>query len=289
MSSDKEGLKNKCAIVIPIHPKHYDNYGKSIVEQLSNEDCDADLYFVFSNQQDKNNFKHGNSKTKSIVLTDYLSGELMGMVRKKKSWVSVKKLIGLRELYLNYEYITCIDSEVLFLKKNNFYEMMKNVDEKRKILVSEINAKKRETLKNIIKGSSITQDVGCVEKIKKMTNNYNYYSWWNNVPVYSCGDLGNYFNFIGLNRIRNFIKRINWFFFENISYNYYCVLNRNFEIVVDKRIDNSIESTNSTIIEDIDKNVLKLSWVPNKAFKQNNDYYKNNDFYIVYHLDIDRR
>lgn len=33
---------------------------------------------------------------------------------------------------------------------------------------------------------------------------------------------------------------------------------------------------------------IKLYWVANKSFKQNKQYYKNNNFYLVYHMDLDR-
>jgi hypothetical protein len=42
--------QHKCAFVIPLHPKHY-NHGYTIAKELAG--TDADLYFVFSTEEDK--------------------------------------------------------------------------------------------------------------------------------------------------------------------------------------------------------------------------------------------
>ncbi len=282
----KNNEKNKCAFAIPIHPKHYE-YGKKIVQELSNNDCDADLYFIFTNETDKNNFKYFDTKTKSILLTDYLNDDQLKIVEKNRSWVSIKKLIALHVLNEDYDYITCIDSEILFLKNNNFYEMMKNTYDQKKILGTFVN---RDGEINIIKTSAITKNNEDQDEIKKMTKDYTIYTWWNNIPVYKSTDIDHFFDFIGfdVNQLDDFLNKIDFFYFENLSYNYYCLLKNNFEIILDQSIHISLEYANSKIIENINEHVLKVYWVPNKAYKQNNDYYKNNDFYIVYHLDIDR-
>ncbi len=276
--------KNKCAIVIPIHPKHYE-YGKNIVESLSNDNCDADLYFVFTNEEDKNNFKYLNKKVKSIILNEHVDDNLMKNIEKNGSWVSTKKLIALKTLYNKYEYITCIDSEIIFLKNNNFYNMMKEVYEQKKILGAKINT---DELKNIIKNSSIAKNQEDEEKIKKITNDYTIYTWWNNVPVYKSDDIEDFFNFIGFDNLEEFLKRINWYYFENLSYNYYCLVKRGFELIIEETINTSIEHCDSSIVENINNKILKLFWVPNKSYKKNKDYYDKNDFYIVYHMDLDR-
>jgi hypothetical protein len=278
--------KNKCAIVIPIHPKHYE-YGKNIIKSLENDDCDADLFFVFTNDEDKNNFEYFDKKTKSIILSDYLNKDQIKMVEKNGSWVSIKKLVALEILYEDYEYIICIDSEIIFLQNKNFYEMMENTYEQKKILGTLVS---EEGIINIIKNSSITKNLGDNNKIKEKTNNYMIYTWWNNVPVYKSEDINDFFDFIGfdIDNLNDFLNKINALYFENLSYNYYCLVKNDFELVVDKNIKISLEHCDSKTIENINENKLKLFWVPNKAYKENNDYYKNNDFYIVYHMDIDR-
>jgi hypothetical protein len=115
---------NKCAFVIPLHSKHF-NYGYYIINELQNSD--ADLYFVFTNIEDKNNFYK--ELKEDIILNFLLLSDFtdIKIIEEKRSFVPIKKLYALSILYKKYDYISCVDSEIKFLRKNGFYQIMKNI------------------------------------------------------------------------------------------------------------------------------------------------------------------
>ncbi len=70
-----------------------------------------------------------------------------------------------------------------------------------------------------------------------------------------------------------------------MTYNFFCVLFHNYEL---KFIDNcyhSLEFANTDLVQYTNENLTKLYWVNNRAYNQNQDYYHNNNFLIVFHLD----
>ena len=75
---------NKCAFIIPLHPKHF-NYGYYIINQLQNSD--ADLYFVFTNIEDKDNFYK--ELKEDIILNFLLLSDFtdIKIVEEKRSFV----------------------------------------------------------------------------------------------------------------------------------------------------------------------------------------------------------
>jgi hypothetical protein len=71
----------------------------------------------------------------------------------------------------------------------------------------------------------------------------------------------------------------------DMLYNYFCILFYDYKLLIIPNIHHSLEFSNSEIVEYVDTNMCKLYWVNFNAYKQNSEYYKNNNFIIVYHLD----
>ena len=268
---------NKCAIVIPLHPKHFD-YGYYIANESINRDFD--LYFVFTNKEDKDLFMQKTDKHINYILLEIFTN--LDIVEKTNSFVSIKKLYALSLLYDKYEYISCIDSEIKFINNNSFYEMMKNVANNKTIIgvkIQNIN----DFLKNITKNSLTNLiDIEYHDKLKELSNDYNIYTWWTNFPVYDCKNVNHFLTWINFNNTN--LYRFNWEVFENLTYNFFCIMFYNYElkIIID---DKSFEDLNTSIVENIDSNICKMYWVSKYAYLQNPDYYNNNNYYIVNYMD----
>lgn len=271
---------NQCAIVIPLYPIKY-NYGYSVFNELLG--TDADIYFVFTNNHEKelfaskidnNNIQYFNF----IILSDYVN---IDEVIKKNSYVSVKNLVSLSLLYKKYDYISCIGSEIMFLNKTNFYQMMENIVNNKTVCGGLLHTNVCE--RTIVMDSLKLIDETYYEKIKEISSDFRIYTYWCNLPVYNCKLAEEFLNWIHFDANR--LETFSWNIFDDITYTYFCVLFYDYQIKV---IDNwyyDIEYCDTEIVENTNNHLCKLYWVNKNAYTQNKSYYENNDFKIVYHID----
>ena len=272
---------NKCAFCVPLHPKHYD-YGYKILKQL--QDKDADLFFIFTTEKDRDDFEINikNYKYNYLILTDFTD---LDKLNDNNSWVSVKKFYALSELHTKYDYISCIDSEVMFINTTDFYNVMKNVTTNKKIIGGNVSNSTNKDYTKIIQ-NSLTNNVPYedVNTLKKISKDYNIYTWWSNLPVYDCKKATEFLQWINFNNTY-FLDKINWYVFDDLLYNYFLILKYDFELIIIPEINSSLETANNSIIQKVDKTICKLYWVAYSVYKEDVEYYKNNNFILVYHLD----
>ena len=271
---------NKCAFVIPLHPKHF-YYGYYIINELIN--TDVDLYFIFTNLQDKNLFEQKLSKTTvlNFLLLDTFTN--LSIVEQTNSFVSIKKLFALSILYKKYDYISCIDSEIKFINKNNFYDMMKNIVDNKIICGGKIKLNMLFE-KDIIYNSLIKiTDVLFHNKLKNISQDFTIYTWWSNLPVYDCKIAHEFLQWIDFSNTK--LERFCWHVFDDMLYNYFCVLLHNYKLEIIPNCNHSLELSSTQVIEHVNNNICKLYWVNKHAYSQNINYYHNNNFNIVFHLD----
>lgn len=274
-------IVNKCAICIPIHPKHY-TYGYNIINEL--EDTNVDLYFIFTNLQDKELFTNTlseNYKLNFLLLSDFTIA--YNLITYKRSFVPLKKLYALLKLYNKYDYISCIDSEIQFIKKNIFYEIMKNIVDSKIICggILDDNMSEIKIMKETLTAITPENDHS---KLQKLSNDFKIYTWWSNLPVYDCKKAEHFLKWINFDNTF-FCLKLNWYVFDDMLYNYFCILFYDYKLLIIPNIHHSLEFSNSKIVEYVNTNMCKLYWVNFNAYKQNSEYYKKNNFIIVYHLD----
>jgi hypothetical protein len=261
---------NNCAFVIPIHPKHF-AYAKAVVEELSGSD--ADLWFVFTNNEDRDAFQ---TNVNSLVLSEYVD---LKTVEETNSFITLKKYYALLKLKSKYDYISCIDSEVKFIKTRGFYELMKQISESKRfygsILAQENNGRciLYETLINITPASDH-------KHLTNLSRIFSVYTWWSNIPVYTCAYLDEFFAWINFDKN---LEKYSWSVFDHMLYNYFCVLFKKYRINLDPELITSFEFLESALVEKLDPTLV--NWVNYKAYKTNPEYYNNNEFYIVFHCD----
>jgi hypothetical protein len=278
---------NKCAFVIPLHPKHFD-YGYYIFYHLI--DKNVDLYFIFTDNEDKNLFlskisrNEDKNKVNFLILADFVDIEI---VKKTSSFVSVKKLFGLFKLYEKYDYISCIDSEIRFINNNNnnnndYYNIMKNIVDTKVICSGKLNEYASEI--NIVYDSltKLTDEI-YHEDLKSLSLDYTLYTWWSNLPVYHCKIAEQFLKWIKFSN--NNLERFCYNIFDDITYNFFCILFYDYQIKIIENCFHSLEFSDSNLVEKVDQTICKLYWVNNNAYNQNKIYYEKNNFQIVFHLD----
>lgn len=105
--------------------KNHFEYGVNLLKSKLDYNIMDDLYFVFSNEQQKDKFQ-------SLIKAELLDEELHWLILpneldKYKAKVNVKKLYGLHELMNKYEYIILLDCETKFIKNGNFSDIAKKI------------------------------------------------------------------------------------------------------------------------------------------------------------------
>jgi hypothetical protein len=277
-------VENKCAFVVPLHPKHFD-YGYYIFYYLL--DKNVDLYFVFTYNTDKDDFlskikNEYSEKLKFLILSDFTCIEV---VEKTNSFISIKKLFALSVLKDKYDYISCIDSEIRFINDtNNYYNIMKNIVNTKIICGGKLHDYAGE--KYIVQ-ESLTRltDPEYHDILKSLSEDYRIYTWWCNLPVYDCKHADQFLKWIHFNSSVESLQRFISCVFDDMLYNFFCILFDNYQF---KHINNcyhSLEFSDSSMVETVDQTICKLYWVNNNAFSQNKLYYEKNNFLIVFHLD----
>ena len=265
---------NKCAFCIPIHPKHFD-YAHHIIDQLSGSD--ADLYLLFTSKEEKASFNNDGLYS-SLFLEDFTD---LDIIKENNSYITIKKFYGLSVLKDKYEYIACIDAEVKFLIKTGFYNIMKKVADSKVFFGSILE--QDNTGRCIIYDTlySITPSEDH-ENLTTISRNCSVYTWWSNIPVYSCAHLPDFLKWIDFRNDN--LKNYNWNIFDHMLYNYFCVLFKGYGIKLSPYCLTSFEFLPSEVIEKIDA-IEKLYWVNYIAYKQNPVFYEKNGFCLVYHCD----
>lgn len=278
--SPHERGTNKCAFVVPLHPKHFD-YGHYIHNALLNSN--ADLYFVFTDNHDKDQFL---SKTTShiniLILSDFVAIEL---VEKTNSFISIKKLFALSVLYNKYDYISCVDAEIKFIKNTSpidYFDIMSEIVKSKIICCGMLS---ESSCEETIVRESLTRLTDNIyhERLKDISHNFRAYTWWSNLPVYDCTIAPEFLSWINFNN--NNLDNFSWFVFDDMVYNFFCILKHNYNLKFINNCFHSLEFSDSKLVEYVDKNITKLRWVNNFAYTENRQYYENNNFIIVFHLD----
>lgn len=271
------------AIVIPICGKHY-HYMYALIEKLKKNDIKIDMYLIFSNEHDYNEFKYKDDINK-IIVNDISS------LNCTKNIVTFKKLYALNQLInKEYDYFIVCDAEIDIIPENfisnNITDKIRSMFDNKKIYGG---ISGRDYIYRINKFSSnlFSQDEQNI--IKDKTNNFRVFFWWSDIPVYKRAHLEDYLQKINFNNIN--WSNIIWDHFDYIIYQYYLILTKGFEIIDYTHIINHglsieqlfIESTE--VMEKINNMQFGFSWMTKTLFNRNKEYLLKKKTFMIYHLD----
>jgi len=124
-----------------------------------------------------------------------------------------KKYFALHLLKNQYSYCATIDSEIEFVNTNNILCKFESFCNNKKIIGSSINTNDfRHTLiKDINLPSAIFyKDTEYYDKLTDITNNFNIYFWFSDIPIYDMSYITDFFEFIGFNDYNTFVEKISW-------------------------------------------------------------------------------
>jgi len=269
-------IKSKnVALIIPLHPKHYEIMYKLLDKNITDI---IDVFIVFTNKYEYDIFKQ-KYKIKPIVLPDnFQTGSI----------VTYKKLYALQSIMsnINYDYFIVCDSEIDIINKNfnmnNILNKVESIFKNKIIYAGEAN---RQLLTDTVNSGS--SNVFCnndFNKLKDITNDFTLYYWWSDLPVYKREHLPDFFNKICFNNI-------SWKHFDHIIYLNYLLLYKDFSLLnITPLIDHnwSLELYYTDNIEKLNKlkeHKYGFGWVIPKFLEISYDYLLNEGTFLIYHTD----
>jgi len=263
------------AFLIPIHPPKYD-YMYNLINKCRNNDIEVDIFLIFSNMIDYDNFNMKN-EIKPIICDPFNT----------KSIVTFKKFFGLKQLAdSKYDYIICCDSEIDILCDNftneNINNKIQQIFNNKKIYAGDTEgvwvSKITEVSANLFPEEH--------DFLKNITKNFTLYFWYSDLPVYRRADITQFLSMINYDNIV-------WEHFDYIIYQYYLILYHGFEIINTTPITNvnwTIEYVFTNNIDILNKLVYinyGFSWNTKKMYNLSKIFIDSQKGFLIYHLDRD--
>ena len=261
------------AFLIPVYPPHY-GYLYNLLNTVENNDIQIDIYLVFSNQTDYNNFTMKNS-IQPIICEPFQTNSI----------ITYKKFVGLKYLANSkYDYIICCDSEIDIIYSNftsdNINNKIKQIFNNKKIYAG---YSKMQLLTNITR-TSATAFPEKYKYLEDVTNGFTLYFWWSDLPVYRRADITPFLNMINHDILIHE-------HFDYIIYQYFLILYHGFEIINTTPITNlncSLEyllTDNIVILNKLVDINFGFGWITKKFYELNKKFVESQKGFLIYHLD----
>lgn len=281
---------NKISFIIPVYPPHY--HFLDFLNKLNDITIDFDIILVLSYNSDLFELQKYNYKGYiTVVLENYLDKCEIDHIINKNVIITYKKYFALNLLKNKYLYCAVVDSEIEFVNIDNIFNKFKDYCNKKQIIGSiiETNDYRHEIIKNINIGSSIffkNNDI-LYEKLKHITNNFNFYFWFSDIPIYDMSFIDEFLNFINFND-KDFIKILEWHIFDYIPYIYFAVLFKEYSFINIKDYGLTREwSLESMPIETYNTVLKKTNYIPlwliHNTYNENINNINNKDIILTYH------
>lgn len=272
---DMDPKKHNSCFVFPLHPPKFE-FGKKLIESYNHFWENDEIFVIFSSKYEEelfNTFYGKSCQYKSII------------IEPKTKWPpSEKKILGVKYIFdnFNYQYVGVIDSECLFIKKDDIHERFKNKYESKTFYCSFAT---NELVLKIITAPLRFFSEKDSSQLYKFLSLYNPYHWFNDVPIYKRED---FYDFLTDLKVEDKISNFVWEDFDYVFYSYYLLLKKEFNFEMLKVEDKILSTKLASALEyqerypkDFFKNIfLQMSpmWARTKE-----DYM--NEVFILVHVE----
>lgn len=237
------------ALLLPIHPPKF-NWLFSFLKSIPDNEIETlnfELVLLISNEKDLIQIKRAitnlmpefSKVIKYFNVHEYIEFHLGDPVlldryikNTDRCIVNLKKFAALHWAQLYYQYIAVIDCDTIFngTTKHTFERLIQNYQQK-KVFGGGINTS--DLIQQIQKESAAYFSQNDYVFIKNITNNFNAYAWFFDVPFYQKSHLSDFFNYF-LDQKKedyNFWHRIHWESFEHLIYQFYLLCKQDFTFI----------------------------------------------------------
>ena len=205
------------AFICPLYDmKNHFDLAIGLYKSKIKYNIDADIIFVFSNveQKDKFELRVKNELGIDEMLCDIIPDEYL----KYKAKAVTKKLYGLKKFMSLYDYIILVDCEAEFIRCFDVDKLAEEVWNSRTMLASNISPNAFFIMRNCYKAMGLYYN----KKLRKELGGFKYNFWFNELQVYKCSYLPDFFKWLSsfdIEKIHN-----TWDCFEYyVFYAYLCL------------------------------------------------------------------
>lgn len=214
----------KPAFIIPVYPGDY-KYLEEIRNLPSNREYDIVLVLTYHSDKSTLNTKNIDVV---LVLEDFVSPEQMNVISSKKLYAIAKTYFAIKALSGKYTYFACVDCEVKFKNCRSVFAKIAKRYQDNSIVGCTLNntadhedAYECATTINRHSAQYFSDDER--NTLSRLTNDFSFYSWFSDIPIYRSSTAIDFLNHIEFNDIDRWLERttVN---FHWIPYSYYRIL-----------------------------------------------------------------
>ncbi len=263
------------AFICPVYDmkNHFELAFNLYKSKIENE-IKNDFYFIFSNIEQKDKFEKmiksefPNDDFEYLITTDEIN--------KCEAKVGAKKFFALESLMYKYKYIIITDCEALFIRNCDFDSLAEEIWNNKTMLNSNKSPNGYFTMRKCFRAMGLYHN----KKLREDTGNFKYNFWFNELQVYKCEYLPDFFKWLELH---NKDKVYNtWACFEYYVFYAYLLLEK--DIHLKKYNYKSLNGINEVLYsfpikeqKEILKN-MNFHWTSSKDAI-------NENIVMLYHLD----
>lgn len=284
---DAKKPKNRTALIVPIHDAYF-IYGINLLFQSIGSDYD--LVFVFSTDADRLQFREMHQASPflnyfSVVLADYFSGSAMSVIAERRVWPTIKKFLAISLIHQHYDYLLCVDAETFILSPTGWTAASEQVFKNAQWYAGSLDANNI-LERHIMHSSSVAlAPVADLQGMQTMSRDWTVYSWWWDIPAYSSQSVPGFLEWIGWNTSLQFVERLVHSVFDHITYQFYMALHGGFSFTLVNGVSHTMEFCSAKMVADVHQQIYPMRWTNALAYAQNPEFFKQNDYLAVYHID----
>jgi len=210
-------MKKKSATIITSHSPKFGYLIKLLDTFYENVEQPHDIFVVFSDENEAERFSNMcTNKYNQIILLEYQ--------RKLRSIVNVKKLIAIKALYKEYDWLGVYDCETEYVKPVNLDELYSDIGSK-KYFKANYSSLGGPVIKKIATMLGLEEN----EKVIKETENFTLYWWFQNIPVYDTSEVGRFLEW--MDSKPNIEEILNEYLcFDFLMYSLYMIAYRDWKV-----------------------------------------------------------
>lgn len=285
MERSEDVKKSGICFICPLYPPDF-TFGQYLAYQFIQSPMD--LCFVFTTANEYQDFVRlvckGADQWFSVkILEDIVSANIIKNARKNRTFPTLKKFVALDALWRNYDWLICIDAETILLEKDGWVERCRELFARKKWYGGSILPHMQLERKIIESGCTELVPENDVIKLKSLTYNYTFFSWWWDIPAYSAAHVEGFLHWINWGDVA--ANKLSWFSFDYLIYQCYTVLKCGFQFAKIDSIIHSLEFSGAQTYRYVARKFEPPTWVNSKAYLEDVQFSNTQKFLAVYHLD----
>lgn len=226
---------NSLGWIVPSHKPRIE-YLSTMIESFNRYSFGVDLIIVWSYKTDSLKVKkiEENANVKHIYLDDFFSTNDIFLMEKTRSIINIKKLLAVQQFYMYYKGLVCTDDEVEFYRRftgDFVIEHFLNQKFFPATNISKVKSKDDILAKILAECIKFLPNESERKYLKSKTGDLSVFSWFSDLPYYDSNKVKSFLESFSLSEPSSLLK-LSFHTFDHILYQFYCILNYNYEYYI---------------------------------------------------------